>query len=267
MTLKQKVKTYSFWISIISALLIIVRIIGEHFGWFINEGLIMDIVTGVCGVLVLLGILSSPSKKEGSMEETFSNLKQESMQAQAEQESLVQTINDDIQAEQLTIEQQIQALRNQSMQKAEELKITHITPNITQDIVSDSIVPLTTDALINDVVVDNVVVDTQLKDNAETKPVETEDVAVLVTEEIPQKTAEEQVALLEVKEVEQPVAQTQSYSNAMQEQLVQQEPTVSVEELTTQTNNAQTEQSNSIDVSQLSTTQIKELLVQLLQRL
>ena len=74
MNLKQKAKTYSFWISIISAVLIVVRILGEHFGWAINESLIMDIVTGVCGILVLLGILSSPAKKDESMEETIKNL-------------------------------------------------------------------------------------------------------------------------------------------------------------------------------------------------
>lgn len=265
MTLKQKVKTYSFWISIISALLIIVRIIGEHFGWFINEGLIMDIVTGVCGVLVLLGILSSPSKKEGSMEETFSNLKQESMQAQAEQESLVQTINNDIQAEQLTIEQQLEALKNQSMQKANPVKIECVTPNVTQPEVASSIVPLTSDALINPEVVVKVVADTP---KVEVVQVVAEDaVNIQSAEEILQETAEEQVVLSEVKEIVQPVAQTQSYCQNVQEQPVQEQPT-KVDEVCVEQNKEQlVEQPAPIDVSQLSTAQIKELLVQLLQRL
>ena len=73
--LKSKMKTYSFWISLVSAVLIIVRILGEYFGWFINEKLVMDIVTGICGVLVLLGILSSPTKGEETVENTIDQIK------------------------------------------------------------------------------------------------------------------------------------------------------------------------------------------------
>ena len=111
MNLKQKVKTYSFWISIISAVLIVVRIIGEYFGWFINEGLIMDIVTGICGILVLLGILSSPTNKDENMEETIKNLKEQSTQIQTQQKELTQTIKTDIMQKQLSIEEQIALLK------------------------------------------------------------------------------------------------------------------------------------------------------------
>ena len=117
MNLKQKVKTYSFWISLISAILIVVRIVGEHFGWFINESFIMDIVTGICGILVLLGILSSPTNKEESMEETINNLKEQSEQIQNQQKELNQTIKEDVQEKQLSIAEQI-ALLKQNAEKS-----------------------------------------------------------------------------------------------------------------------------------------------------
>lgn len=110
MNLKSKVKSYSFWISLVSALLIVVRIVGEHFDWFINEGFIMDIVTAVCGVLVLLGILSAPSSSEKS-QTNLEELEQQSKEIQNKQKETNSQIKEDIMAEQLTIQQQIEMLK------------------------------------------------------------------------------------------------------------------------------------------------------------
>ena len=60
MTLKDKAKTYNFWISLVSAAVLIVRIIGNKFNIFIDTTLIMDITTGLCSIFVILGILSAP---------------------------------------------------------------------------------------------------------------------------------------------------------------------------------------------------------------
>ncbi len=110
MNLKNKLKSYSFWISLISALLIVVRIIGEHFNWFINESFIMDIVTAVCGVLVLLGILSTPSSGENG-QTNLEELEQQSKEIQNKQKQTNSQIKEDIMAEQLTIQQQIEMLK------------------------------------------------------------------------------------------------------------------------------------------------------------
>ena len=60
MTLKDKAKTYNFWISIVSAAVLIARIVGDKFNIFIDTTLIMDITTGLCSIFVILGILSAP---------------------------------------------------------------------------------------------------------------------------------------------------------------------------------------------------------------
>lgn len=110
MNLKNKVKSYSFWISLISAILIVVRIVGEHFNWFINESFIMDVVTAVCGVLVLLGILSAPSNSNS--ETNMETLGEQSKKIQQKQNELNSTIKEDIMAEKLTIQEQIELLKS-----------------------------------------------------------------------------------------------------------------------------------------------------------
>ena len=60
MSLKDKMKTYNFWISLASAVVLILRIIGDKFNFFVDTSLIMDITTGLCSIFVILGILSVP---------------------------------------------------------------------------------------------------------------------------------------------------------------------------------------------------------------
>lgn len=75
MTLKDKMKTYNFWISLVSAVLLLVRIIGDNYGFDVDAGLVMDITTGVCGIFVILGIISVPQKMENG--KIIDNLKDE----------------------------------------------------------------------------------------------------------------------------------------------------------------------------------------------
>lgn len=57
--MKDKMKNYGFWMSLISAILIAVQAMGFKFDMvYVNE-----IITAFLGVLVVLGIISNP--KEG----------------------------------------------------------------------------------------------------------------------------------------------------------------------------------------------------------
>ena len=62
MTLKDKMKTYNFWISLVSAILLTVKVVGDKYGFIVDSNLVMDITTGVCSVFVILGIITSPTK-------------------------------------------------------------------------------------------------------------------------------------------------------------------------------------------------------------
>lgn len=70
MSLKDKMKTYNFWISLVSAVVLILRIIGDKFNFFVDTSLIMDITTGLCSIFVILGILSVPKSSKTSTDNT-----------------------------------------------------------------------------------------------------------------------------------------------------------------------------------------------------
>ena len=59
---KNRLKTYSFWVSLASAVLLLVQTIGRPLGLMIDEALYMSVVNSVLGVFVVLGIISHPSQ-------------------------------------------------------------------------------------------------------------------------------------------------------------------------------------------------------------
>jgi len=58
--MKQKIKSYNFWISLTSVLVLFVRIVGEKFGFVISENDFMDIMVVLCTVFAVLGIFETP---------------------------------------------------------------------------------------------------------------------------------------------------------------------------------------------------------------
>lgn len=63
MTLKEKIKSYSFWVSLTSALVLILKVIGSKFGFNIDATLASDIITSLCSILVITGIIVTPTSK------------------------------------------------------------------------------------------------------------------------------------------------------------------------------------------------------------
>lgn len=72
MKLKDKIKSYSFWVSIASAVILILKVLGGRFGFVVDESMVSDIFTAVCSILVLLGIIVVPS---GQSNQTQTNKK------------------------------------------------------------------------------------------------------------------------------------------------------------------------------------------------
>ena len=66
MTLKEKIKSYSYWVSLASAIVLILKVIGAKFGFNIDATLASDIITSVCSVLVITGIIVTPTSKANS---------------------------------------------------------------------------------------------------------------------------------------------------------------------------------------------------------
>ncbi len=124
MTLKEKAKTYSFWISLVSAALILARTIAEYCGVEINHNLVLSVATGICGILVIIGILSGPKSSK-----KIEDLQKETQLIEESNNQTIQKIKEDIQKnmENMTIEEQLEFLRNnQNMQE------TNVEPIIEQ---------------------------------------------------------------------------------------------------------------------------------------
>ena len=64
MKLKEKIKSYSFWVSLASAVILILKVLGSRFGFKIDESMISDLFTAICSILVILGIIVVPQPKD-----------------------------------------------------------------------------------------------------------------------------------------------------------------------------------------------------------
>ena len=63
MKLKDKIKSYSFWVSLASAVILILKVLGNRFGFTVDETMVSDLFTALCSILVLLGIIVVPTNQ------------------------------------------------------------------------------------------------------------------------------------------------------------------------------------------------------------
>ena len=68
MKLKQRVKTYSFWVSMASAILLFINTLGKNFNFSIDEKMYNDLFSAFLAILILLGVIVPPSKQTKSEE-------------------------------------------------------------------------------------------------------------------------------------------------------------------------------------------------------
>lgn len=62
MKLKDRIKTYNFWVSLSSAVFLIIKVLGSQIGFKVDESLFSDLITSLCSILVILGIIVPPTK-------------------------------------------------------------------------------------------------------------------------------------------------------------------------------------------------------------
>ena len=73
MKLKDKIKSYSFWVSLTSAIIPILKILGNRFNFIVDETMVSDLFTALCSILVLLGIIVPPSQQVLTTQKLNSN--------------------------------------------------------------------------------------------------------------------------------------------------------------------------------------------------
>lgn len=76
--MKKRLKTYSFWVSLSGAIVVLVQAIGRAVGFIANADIINNIIMSIAGVLVVFGVVSAPTEEElSSNEKELSNEKEE----------------------------------------------------------------------------------------------------------------------------------------------------------------------------------------------
>ena len=65
LNLKNKIKNYGFWVSLLSILFLITKQILNKCGISIDEFFITEIISGICFLLITLGVISNPESGKG----------------------------------------------------------------------------------------------------------------------------------------------------------------------------------------------------------
>ncbi len=84
MNLKARLKSYSFWVSLASAVFLLIKVLGQSLGFSVDESLYNDIFTALCGVLVISGIIAPPTSKESAILPATSSQKTQIITEQTE---------------------------------------------------------------------------------------------------------------------------------------------------------------------------------------
>lgn len=71
--MKGKFKNYSFWMSVAGAVVLLLNNLGKVFGFSVDNEAFCSIVDGVCGVLVVFGVLTMKPKTESTTEQSGEN--------------------------------------------------------------------------------------------------------------------------------------------------------------------------------------------------
>ena len=62
--MKEKLKSYKFWISVLAGVIVLINTIGAVFKFSVNEVAITSIATAVLGLLVILGVVKKEDKTD-----------------------------------------------------------------------------------------------------------------------------------------------------------------------------------------------------------
>lgn len=60
--MKERIKSYKFWVALSGAIVIFVKALGDAFGFEISADVIDGVIMGFCGVLAAMGLVEKPTK-------------------------------------------------------------------------------------------------------------------------------------------------------------------------------------------------------------
>ena len=71
--MKNLIKSYKFWTALAGSIGLLLTLISEHIGIYINADGAKEIIMAVCSVLVVFGVVKKPQKQEESLPEVNLN--------------------------------------------------------------------------------------------------------------------------------------------------------------------------------------------------
>ena len=69
--MKEKFKSYSFWMSVTASVILVLNNLGDVFGFAVESETVTKIVDSICGVLILFGIITIPKSKTETDDENI----------------------------------------------------------------------------------------------------------------------------------------------------------------------------------------------------
>lgn len=72
--MKNRFKTYAFWVALSSAVVILVQSLGKLFGFEIESSTIENVIMSICGVLVVLGIVTGSGENNPDSDQSNDDL-------------------------------------------------------------------------------------------------------------------------------------------------------------------------------------------------
>lgn len=109
--LLEKMKSYSFWISLTGALIIFINCLGNIFGFKIENAVIENVIMSFAGILVVFGVVTKDNKNENEEEiiEEEEAFKEEEIVENKEDEALseeTETKSDDTESDEEKVEEE-----------------------------------------------------------------------------------------------------------------------------------------------------------------
>lgn len=68
--MKQRFKSYKFWVALSGAVIIFINSLGKIFDFQIDSAIVESVIMGFCGVLVVLGIVDKPKTNDKTEKQT-----------------------------------------------------------------------------------------------------------------------------------------------------------------------------------------------------
>lgn len=152
--LKEKLKSYRFWVSLASAVLLLVQAIGSPLGLSVDEETYMSIVNSALGVFVVLGIISHPAQnlfaKNKETADKEENINAEDETDRIEENNMEENVGKDTVNSQK--ENEAHNLLNQSQKENLNLENVNSRTNDLQNNTQESATNLTDSSLVSNAI-------------------------------------------------------------------------------------------------------------------